>query len=77
MIVFDVLKAGEVSLHSDLLLHGSAANDSDPSALWAYPTLLQCSDVHADSGLERKGCHCSWRKILRGTGLTIHGLNKS
>ena len=27
--VDDILKAGEISLHSDLLLHGSNANDSD------------------------------------------------
>lgn len=28
-IVNDCLRAGEISIHSDLLLHGSAANDSD------------------------------------------------
>jgi non-heme Fe2+,alpha-ketoglutarate-dependent halogenase len=28
-IVYDELKAGQVSIHSDLLLHGSEANDSD------------------------------------------------
>jgi non-haem Fe2+, alpha-ketoglutarate-dependent halogenase len=28
-VVYDELKAGEISLHSDLLLHGSEANRSD------------------------------------------------
>jgi non-heme Fe2+,alpha-ketoglutarate-dependent halogenase len=67
-IVFDVLKAGEVSLHSDLLLHGSAANDSDRRRCGL--TLRYCSaEVHADLGWNEKGV------IVRGTDPSGHWFN--
>ena len=67
-IVFDVLKAGEVSLHSDLLLHGSAANDSDRRRCGL--TLRYCSaDVRAGLGWNEKGV------MVRGTDSMGHWLN--
>jgi non-heme Fe2+,alpha-ketoglutarate-dependent halogenase len=48
------LKAGEISLHSDLLLHGSEANRSDRRRCGL--TLRFCAaDVHASLGWEAKG----------------------
>ncbi len=67
-IVFDVLKAGEVSLHSDLLLHGSDANDSDRRRCGL--TLRYCSaEVHADLGWNEKGVIVR-AKMRRDTGST-------
>jgi hypothetical protein len=69
-IVFDVLKAGEVSLHSDLLLHGSAANDSDRRRCGL--TLRYCSaEVHADLGWNEKGV------IVRGVDASGHWFNNA
>ncbi len=69
-IVFDVLKAGEASLHSDLLLHGSAANDSDRRRCGL--TLRYCSaDVHADLGWNEKGV------IVRGQDASGHWFNNA
>lgn len=46
-IVYDELKAGEISLHNDLLLHGSAANNSNRRRCGL--TLRYCSaDVWSD-----------------------------
>lgn len=54
--VDDELKAGEISLHSDLLLHGSEANDSDRRRCGL--TLRYCSaDVRAYSDWNEKGVH--------------------
>jgi non-haem Fe2+, alpha-ketoglutarate-dependent halogenase len=48
------LKAGEISLHSDLLLHGSAANQSDRRRCGL--TLRYCAaDVRAGLGWNAKG----------------------
>jgi ectoine hydroxylase-related dioxygenase (phytanoyl-CoA dioxygenase family) len=52
--VDDVLRAGEISLHSDLLLHGSNANDSDRRRCGL--TLRYCAtDVRAHLGWNGKG----------------------
>jgi len=52
--VDDVLRAGEMSLHTDLLLHGSEANDSDRRRCGL--TLRYCSaDVRAEMGWNAKG----------------------
>lgn len=53
-VVYDELKAGECSLHSDLLLHGSDANESDHRRCGL--TLRYCTpDVVAGSDWYRKG----------------------
>ncbi|MDA0205444.1 MAG: phytanoyl-CoA dioxygenase family protein [Acidobacteria bacterium] len=53
-LVNDELKAGEISIHADLLLHGSEANDSDRRRCGL--TLRYCAaDVRAGSGWEAKG----------------------
>jgi non-haem Fe2+, alpha-ketoglutarate-dependent halogenase len=55
-VVSDVLRAGQVSLHSDLLLHGSEANHSDRRRCGL--TLRYCAaDVRADLGWNEKGVH--------------------
>jgi non-haem Fe2+, alpha-ketoglutarate-dependent halogenase len=55
-VVYDELKAGEISLHSDLLLHGSLANQSDRRRCGL--TLRYCAtDVRSDPafGWNREG----------------------
>lgn len=55
-IVYDELKAGQVSIHSDLLLHGSEANSSDRRRCGL--TLRYASaDVRAELGWNEKGVH--------------------
>ena len=50
----DELSAGEISIHSDLLLHGSAANESDRRR--CALTLRYCTpDVFAEQGWNAKG----------------------
>ena len=52
--VIDELEAGEISIHSDLLLHGSAANGSDRRRCGL--TLRYCTpDVRAANGWNAKG----------------------
>jgi non-heme Fe2+,alpha-ketoglutarate-dependent halogenase len=52
--VFNELEAGQASLHSDLLLHGSEANDSDKRR--CALTLRYCTpDVQAGSNWHAKG----------------------
>jgi len=52
--VDDVLRAGEISIHSDLTLHGSEVNDSDRRRCGL--TLRYCaSDVRAHLGWDAKG----------------------
>jgi non-heme Fe2+,alpha-ketoglutarate-dependent halogenase len=54
------LKAGEISIHSDLLLHGSEANTSTRRRCGL--TLRYCpADVHADLGWNAKGVIVSGR----------------
>jgi non-heme Fe2+,alpha-ketoglutarate-dependent halogenase len=50
----DCLKAGEVSLHSDLLLHGSEANLSDRRRC-GLTLRYAPADVHAHMGWNQKG----------------------
>jgi hypothetical protein len=52
--VDDVLRAGEVSLHSDLLLHGSEANDSDRRRC-GLTLRYAATDVRARLGWNAKG----------------------
>jgi ectoine hydroxylase-related dioxygenase (phytanoyl-CoA dioxygenase family) len=53
-VVYDELRAGEVSIHNDLLLHGSEANESDRRRCGL--TLRYCSaDVRAGLGWNAKG----------------------
>jgi non-haem Fe2+, alpha-ketoglutarate-dependent halogenase len=60
--VNNILKAGEVSLHSDLLLHGSEANNSDRRRCGL--TLRYCAaEVRAHLGWEVKGVVVSGRDI--------------
>jgi ectoine hydroxylase-related dioxygenase (phytanoyl-CoA dioxygenase family) len=52
--VDDVLRAGEISIHSDLTLHGSEANDSDRRRCGL--TLRYCAaEVRAYLGWDAKG----------------------
>lgn len=68
-IVLDELRAGQVSLHSDLLLHGSEANHSDRRRCGL--TLRYCAaDVRAELGWNEKGVH------VRGTDLRGHWSNQ-
>jgi hypothetical protein len=54
VVVYDELAAGQVSLHSDLLLHGSEANESDRRRCGL--TLRYCTpDVVAGSNWHDKG----------------------
>jgi len=52
--VDDVLKAGEISLHSDLLLHGSEANESDRRRC-GLTLRYAAADVRAHLGWNAKG----------------------
>lgn len=68
-IVFDELRAGQFSIHSDLLLHGSEANQSGRRRCGL--TLRYCSaDVRAELGWNGKGVH------VRGTDKTGHWSNQ-
>lgn len=69
-VVYDELKAGEISLHSDLLLHGSLANQSDRRRCGL--TLRYCAtDVWSDPsyGWNREGV------IISGSDPSGHWAN--
>ena len=67
--VYDELRAGEISLHSDLLLHGSEANLSERRRCGL--TLRYCSaDVRAGMDWNEKGVHVS------GADATGHWANQ-
>ncbi|MCU0706708.1 MAG: phytanoyl-CoA dioxygenase family protein [Pirellula sp.] len=69
-VVYDQLKAGQVSIHSDLLLHGSEANDSHRRRCGL--TLRYCSaDVRAAMRWNEKGV---W---VRGSDPTGHWFNNA
>lgn len=53
-VVCDELNAGEISIHSDLLLHGSEANESDRRRC-GLTLRFAASDVHAGMGWNEKG----------------------
>ncbi|MEO6726859.1 MAG: phytanoyl-CoA dioxygenase family protein, partial [Blastocatellia bacterium] len=58
----NVLNAGEASLHSDLLLHGSEANESNRRRCGL--TLRYCAaDVRAHLGWNEKGVLVSGRDV--------------
>ncbi|MGH9841426.1 MAG: phytanoyl-CoA dioxygenase family protein [Blastocatellia bacterium] len=66
--VDDVLRAGEVSIHSDLTLHGSEANESDRRRCGL--TLRYCTaDVRAYQGWNAKGV------VVSGTDADGHWAN--
>ena len=68
--VDDELKAGHMSLHSDLLLHGSEANNSDRRRCGL--TLRYCAaDVRAELGWNAKGV------VVKGEDATGHWGNPS
>lgn len=67
-VVLDELKAGQVSIHSDLLLHGSEANSSDRRRCGL--TLRYCAaEVRAGLGWNAKGVH------VRGSDSSGHWSN--
>lgn len=67
-IVYDELRAGQISMHSDLLLHGSEANQSHRRRCGL--TLRYCSaDVRAELGWNEKGV------IVRGCDASGHWSN--
>jgi non-heme Fe2+,alpha-ketoglutarate-dependent halogenase len=69
-IVENPLTAGQMSIHSDLILHGSNANDSDRRR--CALTLRYCAaDVRASLEWNQKGVHVS------GTDATGHWSNRS
>ncbi|MEP7339960.1 MAG: phytanoyl-CoA dioxygenase family protein [Acidobacteriota bacterium] len=66
----NILKAGEISLHSDLLLHGSEANESDRRRCGL--TLRYCTaDVRAHLGWNEKGV------VVSGSDVSGHWANPS
>ncbi|MCA9044065.1 MAG: phytanoyl-CoA dioxygenase family protein [Planctomycetaceae bacterium] len=68
-IVDDILKAGQMSMHSDLLLHASDANESDRRRCGL--TLRYAStDVHAGMDWNQKGV------LVSGTDPTGHWGNR-
>jgi non-heme Fe2+,alpha-ketoglutarate-dependent halogenase len=68
--VDNVLRAGEISLHSDLLLHGSEANDSDRRRCGL--TLRYCAaEVRASLGWHAKGV------VVSGADIDRHWANPS
>jgi hypothetical protein len=67
-VVYDQLRAGQVSIHSDLLLHGSEANDS--SRRRCGLTLRYCAaSVRAGMNWNEKGVQ------VRGADVTGHWAN--
>lgn len=69
-VVYDELRAGEISIHADLLLHGSEANVSDRRRCGL--TLRYCTpDVRAGSEWNKKGV------VVRGSDPTGHWANPS
>lgn len=67
-IVLDELKAGQMSMHSDLLLHGSEANGSDRRRC-GLTLRYAAADVRAELGWNEKGV------IVQGEDSTGHWSN--
>ncbi len=63
--VSDELKAGQISIHSDLLLHGSEANQSDRRRC-GLTLRYAAADVRAEMGWNAKGV------VVRGTDAGGH-----
>lgn len=68
-VVYDELQAGEISLHSDLLLHGSEANTSDRRRCGLTLRYAAC-DVHAGLDWNQKGV------LVSGTDSSGHWANR-
>ncbi|MBL4885995.1 MAG: phytanoyl-CoA dioxygenase family protein [Planctomycetaceae bacterium] len=68
-LVENPLRAGQISIHSDLLLHGSDANDSDRRRC-ALTLRYAAADVQAHLGWNEKGV---W---VQGTDATGHWSNQ-
>ena len=69
-VAYDELLAGEISIHADLLLHGSEANSSDRRRCGL--TLRYCTpDVRAGSEWNKKGV------VVRGVDASGHWANPS
>lgn len=68
-IVNDELKAGQISIHSDLLLHGSEANDSDRRRC-GLTIRYAAADVRAGMDWNQKGV---W---VKGSDPTGHWANR-
>ncbi|WP_437205225.1 phytanoyl-CoA dioxygenase family protein [Planctomicrobium sp. SH664] len=68
-VVDNVLKAGEISIHSDLLLHGSEANESDRRRC-GLTLRYAAAEVRAAMGWNLKGVH------VRGTDASGHWANR-
>ncbi len=67
-VIYDELRAGQVSIHSDLLLHGSEANESDRRRCGL--TLRYCAaSVHAGMRWNEKGVQ------VRGSDPSGHWFN--
>lgn len=67
-VVVDDLKAGQISIHNDLLLHGSDANDSDRRRC-GLTLRYAAADVRAEMGWNQKGV------IVRGKDPSGHWAN--
>ena len=67
-IVYDDLKAGQISMHSDLLLHGSEANDSDRRRC-GLTLRYAAASVRAELGWNEKGV------LVRGKDTSGHWHN--
>ncbi len=68
-VVYDELKAGQISLHSDLLLHGSEANNSDRRRCGLTLRYAAC-DVHAAMNWNEKGV------LVNGQDASGHWANR-
>ncbi len=68
--VYDELQAGEISLHSDLLLHGSEANESDRRRCGLTLRYAACG-VHAGMNWNEKGV------IVSGNDASGHWADRS
>lgn len=69
-VVYDELKAGQISLHSDLLLHGSEANESDRRRCGLTLRYAAC-DVHAAMQWNEKGV------LVSGVDASNHWSNRT
>lgn len=69
-VVYDELKAGQISLHSDLLLHGSEANHSDRRRCGLTLRYAAC-DVHAAMNWNEKGV------LVSGVDASGHWANRT
>ena len=69
-VVYNPLTAGQISMHSDLLLHGSDANTSNRRRC-GLTLRYSSADVRAELGWNEKGVH------VRGTDASGHWANNA